>query len=78
MGYRSGSRGLCVKGFTPADGFYEKVFKLFSGFTTDIDMVVRPQKARLEFAIRGNPEAVAERTEFRVVERSYHFHFSPV
>jgi hypothetical protein len=41
-------------------------------------MVIRPQQAWLEFAIRGDPEAVAERTELRVVEWSHYFHFSTV
>ena len=34
-------------------------------------MVVRPQQAGFEFAIRGNPEPVAVGAEFGVVERAH-------
>ena len=67
-----------VKRFTPADRFNKKILKFFSGFTPDADMVVRPEQAGLKLAVRGEPEAVAERTELGVVQRPDDFHFGPV
>jgi hypothetical protein len=58
--------------------FNKKVFEFFSGFAPDINVVVRPQQAWLEFPVRSKPQAVAERTELGVVERPDHLHFGPV
>lgn len=41
-------------------------------------MVIRAQQAGLEFAVRSDPQAVAECTELRVVEWPDHFYFCPV
>jgi hypothetical protein len=72
------SRDSRVKRLAPADRFDKKVFEFFSGFAPDINVVIRAKQAGLEFAIRGDAEAVAVRTELGIVERPDNFNFGTV
>ena len=69
---------LFVKGFAQRYRFSEQVFEFCTFFSPYIDMVIGAEQAGLEFPVRGDPEAVAECAELRVMERADNFDFSAV
>jgi hypothetical protein len=69
---------LFVKWFTQRYCFSEQVFEFITLSRPYIDMVIGAQQAGLEFPVRGDPEAVAECTELRVMERADNFYFSAI
>jgi hypothetical protein len=71
-------KNLFKKWFPSRNSFPEKCFEFSTFFAPDSDMVVRPQQAWLEFAIRGYPEPVAERTELGVVQRTHDLHLGTI
>ena len=69
---------LFKKRFPSCNGFLEERFEFIAFFTPDGYMVVRPQQAGLEVAIRGYPEPVAECTELGVVQRAHDLHLGTI
>ena len=69
---------LFEKRFPLFDSLPEEGFEFCSFLAPDGDMVVSPQEAGLELAVRCDPEPVTVGAELCVVERAHHFHLGTI
>ena len=69
---------LFEKRFPLFDRLPEEGFELCTLLAPDRDMVISPQQAWLELAIRSDPEPVAIGAEFGIVERAHHLDLGTV
>ena len=74
----SGPKCSMIKRLAGSNGLPEQILKFLAMFAPDVDMIVRPHEAWLEFAIRSHAETVAEGTELGVVDRPDHFNLCTV
>ena len=67
---------LFEKWLAERNGLPEQVFEFLTPLVPDINMVIGPEQAGLEFSIGGDPEAIAVPAELGIMERTDYFDFS--